>query len=191
MKGSKLPNRGWSPKEMLLGIPDHELTALAELTRSGVEYLLIGGYAIRHHGIDRETSDVDLCVSNDPANATRLLGAIHRIIGHSPSITVEQLSQPGNHVRFHNDGLNIDLLTSLPELDFREVFEKRDRACEKGVNLRPDLTPCITKALYCVSGPMAVIPVCRFTLDDSDCGVTRVPGSMTMIPDSSRWMGVR
>jgi hypothetical protein len=27
---------------------------------------------------------------------------------------------------------------------------------------------------YCVSGPMAVIPGCRFTLDDSDYGVTRV-----------------
>jgi len=63
---------------------------------------------------------------NDPQNARRLLDAIEGIIGHRPDISVEQLSQPRKHVRFQNDGLKIDLLTSVRDHDFQEAFKGRE-----------------------------------------------------------------
>ena len=59
-----------------------------------MEYLVIGGCAMQHHGAHRQTSDVDIWVAHDSQNARRLLDAIEVIIGHRPDISAHQLSQP-------------------------------------------------------------------------------------------------
>lgn len=45
---------------------------LAELTREGVEFLVIGGVAIGFHGYIRATKDVDIVPAPDPQNLERL-----------------------------------------------------------------------------------------------------------------------
>ena len=119
----------------MLGIPDRELAALSEFNRSGVDYLLVGGFAVRYYGVNREAADVDLFVSAAPANAARLLGAIERIIGHPPDISVTQLSAPKKHVLFRQDGLELELLTSVPGLEFSDAFAGREQACQNGVEI--------------------------------------------------------
>jgi predicted nucleotidyltransferase len=128
---------------LLMNIPDRELNALRELNRSGVEYVLIGGCAMRHYGVDRDTSDVDLWASDDQANLTRLFFASERIIRRSLDYSLlERLLRPGRckHLPLKKDGINIDLLTSQPGLECQESFARRDTVKENGVEI-PVVSP--------------------------------------------------
>lgn len=113
-------------------IPQRELRALRELAACDVEYLLVGGYAVRHYGIDREANDVDVFVSTTPENAARLYAAIVNIIGHFPDFEAERLSEPRKHISFKDDGLLLDILTTLPGIDFGEAFQAREVAAQDG-----------------------------------------------------------
>jgi hypothetical protein len=46
------------------------------LNAHGVEYLLVGGYAMALHGRPRNTGDLDVWVANHPGNAENLLKAL-------------------------------------------------------------------------------------------------------------------
>ncbi|MEO0447964.1 MAG: hypothetical protein AAF191_17990 [Verrucomicrobiota bacterium] len=47
-----------------------------ELNRLQCLYLVVGGFAIRFHGYDRSTMDVDLLLATDPDNEARVLQAL-------------------------------------------------------------------------------------------------------------------
>jgi hypothetical protein len=51
---------------------------LNALAAEGVEYLVVGAYAVAGHGIPRATGDIDLWVRPTPANAARLWRALAR-----------------------------------------------------------------------------------------------------------------
>jgi hypothetical protein len=127
----------------MLTIPQREFRALRELAAFSVEYLLVGGHAVRHYGVDRSTKDVDLFVGRSPDNAFRLHAAIVNIIGHLPDFEPEALTEPKKHVRFANDGLDLDILTTMPGLEFETAFAAREVVSLDGTPIfvisRPDL----------------------------------------------------
>jgi hypothetical protein len=49
---------------------------LAEFNVAGVEYLVVGGYAVARHGYPRATGDMDFRVRRSPENAERVLRAL-------------------------------------------------------------------------------------------------------------------
>lgn len=51
----------------------------AYLHEAGVEYALIGGYALAAHGFNRQTEDVDILVSPSADNARRWVMALSRL----------------------------------------------------------------------------------------------------------------
>lgn len=51
------------------------------LVDEGVEFLLVGGFAVMAHGYVRGTKDIDLVPDPEPANLTRLARAIERLEG--------------------------------------------------------------------------------------------------------------
>ena len=58
-----------------MSAPDlHSL--LEALQRNGVNYILVGGHAIRLHGFNRATEDVDLVVPFDVENGERLIHSL-------------------------------------------------------------------------------------------------------------------
>ena len=54
---------------------------LACLNRAGVEYLLVGGYAVNHYGYHRFTEDIDFWIAVTEENFDRLLAAIRNFFG--------------------------------------------------------------------------------------------------------------
>jgi hypothetical protein len=42
------------------------------LNSNGVEYLLIGGYAVNYYGYPPATADIDIWIAAEPANASRV-----------------------------------------------------------------------------------------------------------------------
>src|SRR5438105_3276114 len=51
---------------------------LAELVHCGVEFAIIGGYAVGHHAKPRATKDLDVLVSGSGENLARVADALGR-----------------------------------------------------------------------------------------------------------------
>ena len=49
---------------------------LSALNDAGVEYLVVGAYALAAHGLPRATGDIDIWVRPSPENAQRLWKAL-------------------------------------------------------------------------------------------------------------------
>jgi hypothetical protein len=55
------------------------------LRRHRVRFLVIGGYAMAHHGLVRATNDVDVLVATDEQNVARIRAATREFVGVEPS----------------------------------------------------------------------------------------------------------
>ena len=56
---------------------DDDLTALCrELNRLGAKYIVVGGFAVNHHGVNRATQDIDFLIASDKANQSRVRQAL-------------------------------------------------------------------------------------------------------------------
>lgn len=59
-----------------LGLPQDFRELLESLNAKGVRYLLVGGYAVGHHGHSRSTNDIDFFISGDDENAKKIVLAL-------------------------------------------------------------------------------------------------------------------
>jgi hypothetical protein len=99
------------------GPPVFDPTALVTLlAREPVEFVLIGGLAMKLHGSVHVTEDLDVCYGRSPANISALataLASIHPYLRGAP---------PGLPFRFDaatiQAGLNFTLRTDLGDVDF-------------------------------------------------------------------------
>jgi hypothetical protein len=57
---------------MGMTLPPEYLRFLSSLNSNGVEYLVVGGYAVIHHGHVRTTGDIDIWIARTPENAKRV-----------------------------------------------------------------------------------------------------------------------
>ncbi len=61
---------------MDIGLPQDFKDFLRLLDAKGVEYLLIGGYAVAYHGYPRATEDIDIWIASNPENAQQLVNVL-------------------------------------------------------------------------------------------------------------------
>jgi hypothetical protein len=94
---------------------------LESLNATGVEYVVVGGIALAHHGVVRYTGDIDALVRAVPANAERTLAAPRRFGFGSLSLTAADLSTPDRVVQLGFPPGRIDVLTSIDGLTWDEV----------------------------------------------------------------------
>lgn len=64
---------------------------LRHLDRAGVEFVIIGGFAVIAHGVVRATKDLDVCPDPDEANLHRLAALLRDL--HAQQIGVEELGE--------------------------------------------------------------------------------------------------
>lgn len=81
--------------------------------KHGVEYLVVGGYALAFHGAPRFTGDLDLYVRPDAANARRILAALDEFGFGSLELTDEDFALPGKIVQLGVPPIRVDLITSI------------------------------------------------------------------------------
>ena len=67
---------------------------LAEFNAQGVEYLVVGAYALAAHGHVRATKDLDVWVRPDSENARRVLKALQAFGAPSLDLTEADLATP-------------------------------------------------------------------------------------------------
>ena len=105
-------------------LSEAQCNLLALLDREGVRFLVIGGYAVRAHGVDRPTKDIDLWLSCSRQNAKRAGRALSRY-GSTPQGRWEDIiSTPNRRLAYPREGPDHqgDLLTSVGDLDFDAVY---------------------------------------------------------------------
>ena len=91
----------------------------AELLNStGVEYLIVGGYALAAHGHPRYTGDLDIWVRPSERNVQGLLDVLERFGFGSLGLTRNDFLQPGAIVQLGYPPSRIDLLTSIDGVEF-------------------------------------------------------------------------
>ena len=116
---------------------------LRAFSSSNVEYLIVGGWAVSVHSEPRFTKDLDLLVGNAPENLARAAAAL-RLFG-APETIVAQASALASDefLFFGSPPARVDLLTSIPGVEFADAWTRRVDVDFGGVLVhvisRPDL----------------------------------------------------
>lgn len=92
-----------------------------------VEYLIVGGYALAHHGAPRYTRDIDLYVRPTPDNASRIMDALDAFGFGQTGLTAEDFRQPAQVIQLGFPPARIDLVTSIEGVSWDQAFEGRSR----------------------------------------------------------------
>src|SRR5262245_1504876 len=119
-----------------LCIPRDEFEAITTLYQNAVEYLLIGGYALRFYGFIRPKKDVDLLIHNSPENARRAFASLQSLMTYVPmklSFTENDLTKPCLRLDLRKCGYALDILTSVAGLDFATAYRNQETASQSGI----------------------------------------------------------
>jgi len=96
------------------------------LNSHGVEFLVIGGYAVGLHGYPRGTADLDVWVSMGQPNADRLVRALREFGFDMPNLNPSLFLEEDKLVRMGVPPLRIDILTSIAGVSFEDCFARRE-----------------------------------------------------------------
>ena len=98
------------------------------LNSNGVEYLVVGAFAVAFHGFPRYTADLDLLVRPTPENADRVLRALAELGFGKLGIQPADLCSAGMVVQLGVKPNRIDLLTAISGVSFEEAWATRSEA---------------------------------------------------------------
>jgi hypothetical protein len=93
----------------------------------GVEFVIVGAYALALHGAPRASGDIDLFVRATPGNAERVFAALARFGAplEAAGIGVSDFASPGVVYQIGLPPRRIDVLTEISGVTFDEVWESR------------------------------------------------------------------
>jgi len=109
---------------------------LACLNRAGVEYLLVGGYAVNHYGYHRFTEDIDFWIAVSDANFDRLLAAIREFFGEDLAGLDQQFLQNNDALFFGGVPNKIEVFKHCSGVEFSEAYPRRVETTIDGVPVK-------------------------------------------------------
>jgi Nucleotidyl transferase of unknown function (DUF2204) len=106
----------------------------ALLNAKGVEYLVVGGYALAAHGHPRYTGDIDFWVQPSVNNVARLLTVLDEFGFGSLGLSAQDFVTD-SVIQLGHPPRRIDLLTSIDGVDFDACFGNRQQVTLAGITL--------------------------------------------------------
>jgi len=102
-----------------------DLKTLARLlNEAGVEYALVGGYAIAAHGFNRQSEDIDILVSPDCENSRRWIVALSELPDRATQALSAEPDVFASDKRYAvriNDEFTIDIMPSVAGRSWDEM----------------------------------------------------------------------
>ena len=95
------------------------------LNANDVRYLIVGGYAVALHGYPRLTKDLDIWLRLDAENASRIVEALADFGFGSLVLEAADFLVPDQIIQLGYPPNRIDLITTLPGVDFENCYETR------------------------------------------------------------------
>ncbi|MEO7157317.1 MAG: hypothetical protein ABI039_07145 [Vicinamibacterales bacterium] len=100
---------------------------LRAFVAADVRFLIVGAYALAHHGRPRATGDLDLWVDPTPANARQVMTALATFGAPLTEVAEADFARPGMVFQIGVPPGRIDVLTDLTGLTFAETWDDRER----------------------------------------------------------------
>jgi hypothetical protein len=91
-----------------------------------VRCLVVGAYALAHHGRPRATGDLDVWIDPTPTNAARVMRALAAFGAPLHDVREDDFSRPGVVFQMGVPPARIDVLTDLTGLSFDEAWPDRE-----------------------------------------------------------------
>ncbi len=98
------------------------------LNSHGVEYLLVGGYAVGYHGYPRATADMDIWVARTPQNAAKLVTVLKEFGFNVPELSPQLFLKENQVIRMGVPPFRIEIVTSASGVTFEECYAARVQA---------------------------------------------------------------
>ena len=98
---------------------------IQSLNDNQVRYLIVGGYAVALHGYPRYTKNLDIWIELNPDNAAKLIKALDQFGFSSLGLRVEDFLEADQIVQLGYPPNRIDLITSMPGVDFEGCYTSR------------------------------------------------------------------
>ena len=100
-----------------------------------VRFLIVGAYALAHHGRPRATGDLDIWVQPTPENAPLVLRALAAFGAPLQDVGVDDFTRPGVVFQIGVPPGRIDVLTELTGLRFDDAWPTRSRGSFGGIDV--------------------------------------------------------
>lgn len=98
---------------------------LSAFCEEGVEFLVVGAYALAAHGHPRATGDLDLWIRPSEENAHRVWQALERFGAPLSQLRLADLQTPDLIFQIGVAPRRIDILTSIEGVEFDEAWPER------------------------------------------------------------------
>jgi len=110
------------------------LDLLRALVDAGVEFVIVGAYALSFHGAPRASGDIDIFVRPSPDNAARIWRALLAFGAPVSAAGVAQtdFEKPDLVYQIGLPPRRIDVLTSISGVTFDEAWSSREPATVEG-----------------------------------------------------------
>jgi len=98
---------------------------LSELSAAGVEFIVVGAFAVAAHGNPRATGDIDIWVRPTRENAERVLRALRAFGAPMFDLTVEDLVNEQTDFQMGVAPVRIDILAGIDGVTFEDAWRRR------------------------------------------------------------------
>ncbi len=98
---------------------------LSALNEAGVEYLVVGAFAMAAHDTPRATVDIDIWVRPSKENSQKVWKAIVEFGAPHSGVSVDDFSTPDTIFQIGVAPRRIDILTSISGVEFEEAWVNR------------------------------------------------------------------
>jgi hypothetical protein len=99
---------------------------LRAFAAADVRFLVVGAYALAHHGRPRATGDLDVWVEPTPENAACVMRALAAFGAPLQEVTEDDFARPGVAFQIGVPPGRVDVLTDLTGIAFADAWPGRE-----------------------------------------------------------------
>ena len=96
------------------------------LNSHGVEYLVVGGYAVGYHGYPRATGDMGIWIAISESNAQKATLVLRDFGIGEEGVSEEMFLEKDKVVRMGFPPVRIEVITGASGVDFAECYSRRE-----------------------------------------------------------------
>jgi len=108
---------------------------LRSLNSNDVEYLLVGGFSVGYYGYPRATGDIDVWINTSKENAAKVTRALVEFGFDEANVSPQLFRRKNTVFRMGVPPLQIDILTDVSGVAFKDCYKKRCVAEIDGVQV--------------------------------------------------------
>lgn len=117
-------------------LPEDRRQLLLVLNAHGVEYLVVGGWAVGYHSEPRSTKDIDIFIRCSVKNSEAVYRALADVGAPLAGVTPADFRDSPNSVfQLGHSPARADFLQSIDGVDFDEAWRRRVQFTLEGVSV--------------------------------------------------------